>query len=204
MPLFLIFVAVPICEMLLLFEVADHIGGLQTVGLVMLTAVIGIQVLKQQGLSTITRAQQRLDSGELPAQEIMEGLFLAVGGAFLLTPGFITDTVGFLCLIGPTRRTMVRWLIRSGKITVFTAGRGSHFSYHVIRLHRTLMMGSMRGSIPRRLRKNPVWTIRTSGKSLESTKKIPIFLLFPIEITSNSPILEVQIVVTSRKTGFTP
>jgi len=129
MPLFLIFVAVPICEMLLLFEVADHIGGLQTVGLVMLTAVIGIQVLKQQGLSTITRAQQRLDSGELPAQEIMEGLFLAVGGAFLLAPGFITDTVGFLCLIGPTRRTMVRWLIRSGKITVFTAGRGSHFSY---------------------------------------------------------------------------
>lgn len=130
MPLFLIFVAVPIAEMLLLFEVADRIGGLETVGLVMLTAVIGIQVLKQQGLSTITRAQQRLDSGELPAQEILEGLFLAVGGAFLLTPGFITDTVGFLCLIGPTRRILVKWIIKSGKIAVFTSGGGgSRFTY---------------------------------------------------------------------------
>jgi len=127
MPLFLIFLVVPIAEMLLLFEVADHIGGLQTVGLVVLTAVIGIQVLKHQGLSTFARARQRLNSGELPGQEILEGLFLAVGGAFLLTPGFITDTLGFLCLIGPSRRLLARWLIRSGKIAVFTSqarGRG--------------------------------------------------------------------------------
>lgn len=130
MPLFLIFLVVPIAEMLLLFEVADHIGGLQTVGLVVLTAVIGIQVLKHQGLSTFSRARQRLDSGELPGQEILEGLFLAVGGAFLLTPGFITDTLGFLCLIGPTRRLLARWLIRSGKIAVFTSQAGGRgFTY---------------------------------------------------------------------------
>ena len=122
--LFLIFIVVPIVEMLLLFEVSDHIGGLYTVGLVVLTAAIGIQVLKQQGLSTLTRAQKRLESGELPAQEILEGLFLAVGGAFLLTPGFITDTAGFIFLIGPTRKLLVRWLIRSGKITFFTGGSG--------------------------------------------------------------------------------
>ena len=124
--LFLVFLVVPIVEMLLLFEVAEHIGGLSTVGLVVLTAVIGIQVLKQQGLSTITRAQQRLESGELPGKEILEGLFLAVGGALLLTPGFITDTLGFLFLIGPTRQLLVRWLIRSGRITVFTSR--SHFT----------------------------------------------------------------------------
>ncbi|MFT5321458.1 MAG: UPF0716 protein FxsA [Pseudohongiellaceae bacterium] len=132
--LFLIFIVVPIVEMLLLFEVSDHIGGLYTVGLVVLTAAIGIQVLKQQGLSTLTRAQKRLESGELPAQEILEGLFLAVGGAFLLTPGFITDTAGFIFLIGPTRKLLVRWLIRSGKITLFASGSsgstftGSNFS----------------------------------------------------------------------------
>ena len=85
--LFLIFIIVPIVEMLLLFEVSDHIGGLSTVGLVVLTAAIGIQILKQQGLSTFSRANRRLESGELPGQEIIEGLFLAVGGAFLLTPG---------------------------------------------------------------------------------------------------------------------
>lgn len=128
--LFLIFLVVPIVEMLLLFEVAEHIGGLSTVGLVVLTAVIGIQVLKQQGLSTITRARQRLESGELPGQEILEGLFLAVGGAFLLTPGFITDTLGFIFLIGPSRRLLVHWLVRSGKIAVFTSrGRGNSFTY---------------------------------------------------------------------------
>ena len=128
--LFLIFIAVPILEMLMLFEVADHIGGLNTAVLVMLTAAIGIQVLRQQGLSTITRAQQRLDSGELPGQEIMEGLFLAIGGAFLLTPGFITDTLGFIFLIGPTRKQLVRWLIKSGKIGMFSSHSGnSSFTY---------------------------------------------------------------------------
>jgi UPF0716 protein FxsA len=127
--LFLIFLVVPIVEMLLLFEVSDHIGGLNTVGLVVLTAVIGIQVLKQQGFSTITRAQKRLERGELPGQEILEGLFLAVGGAFLLTPGFITDTAGFIFLIGPTRRLLVKWLIKSGKIAVFTSqGEGRIFT----------------------------------------------------------------------------
>ena len=109
--LFLIFIVVPIVEMLVLFEVSDHIGGLYTVGLVVLTAAIGIQVLKQQGLSTLTRAQKRLESGELPAQEILEGLFLAVGGAFLLTPGFITDTAGFIFLIGPTSNAVYKFRV---------------------------------------------------------------------------------------------
>lgn len=119
---FLLFLVVPIAEMLLLFEVSSHIGGLSTVGLVLLTAVIGVQVLRQQGLSTLTRANQKMASGQLPAQEMLEGIFLAVGGAFLLTPGFITDTLGFLCLIGPVRRRMVQKIILSGKITVAGAG----------------------------------------------------------------------------------
>lgn len=130
MPLFLIFLVVPIVEMLVLFKVADHIGGLNTVGLVVLTAVIGIQVLKQQGLATFTRANRRLESGEIPGQEILEGLLLAVGGAFLLTPGFITDTLGFILLIGPSRRLLANWLIKSGKIAMFTnRGGGTGFTY---------------------------------------------------------------------------
>lgn len=134
--LFLIFIVVPLAEMLLLFEVAERIGGWTTLGLVVLTAVIGIQILKQQGLSALTRANKRLNSGELPAQEMLEGIFLAVGGAFLLTPGFITDTLGFLCLIGPTRRLFVRWLIRSGKLTTWQAGGGQGFYYNNYSEHR--------------------------------------------------------------------
>lgn len=115
--------------MLLLFEVADQIGGLTTLALVVLTAVIGIQILKQQGLSTFSRANQRINSGELPAQEIIEGIFLAVGGAFLLTPGFITDTLGFMFLIGPIRRFLVRSLIKSGKLAILQSGGQGQFFY---------------------------------------------------------------------------
>ncbi len=125
----LAFIIIPLAEMLLLFEVADWIGGLSTLALVVLTAIIGIQILKQQGLFTFTRANQRMESEELPAQEIVEGLFLAVGGAFLLTPGFITDTLGFLFLIGPSRRFLVRSLIKSGKITMGQAGSKQGFFY---------------------------------------------------------------------------
>ncbi len=140
--IFLIFIIVPLAEMLLLFEVAERIGGWSTLGLVVLTAVIGIQILKQQGLATLTRANQRIGSGELPAQEMLEGLFLAVGGAFLLTPGFITDTLGFLFLIRPTRRLLVQWLIRSGKLAVWQAGSQQGFYYKVIRSNQVHLLAA--------------------------------------------------------------
>jgi UPF0716 protein FxsA len=130
--LFILFLIVPIAEMLVLFEVSDQIGGLYTVGLVVLTAVIGIRILKHQGFSTITKAKQRMESGEIPAQELVEGLFLAVGGAFLLTPGFITDTLGFIFLIGPSRRLIVQGLIKSGKFSMHSMGAssGGFYSHH--------------------------------------------------------------------------
>ncbi len=68
-----------------------------------LTAVIGVWLLRIQGLSTLTRAQQKLQENELPARELLEGMALVVAGAFLLTPGFFTDTIGFLLLFPPTR-----------------------------------------------------------------------------------------------------
>lgn len=112
--LLLFFIVVPLLEMLLLFEVAGHIGGLWTVGLVVLTAVVGIQILKRQGLRTLLRARQRLETGELPAKEIIEGMLIAAAGALLLTPGFITDTLGFAFLTPPLRGAIADWLIRRG------------------------------------------------------------------------------------------
>lgn len=141
--LFLFFIVVPLTEMLLLFEVSDRIGGFPTLALVVATAVIGVQILKRQGLATLMRANQRLQSGELPAQEIVEGMMLAGAGALLLTPGFITDTIGFVFLTGPMRRPLARRVIRSGMIKTmggtgfgfgassgsanFTAGTGNVF-----------------------------------------------------------------------------
>ena len=103
-----IFLVVPIAEIYLLIQVGQVIGAGWTVLLVVLTAVIGVALLKQQGLSTLQRAQQKLNANELPAHEILEGMGLLVAGALLLTPGFFTDTVGFLLLFPPTRMRLVR------------------------------------------------------------------------------------------------
>ena len=97
------FLLVPVVEIYLLIQVGQVIGAGWTIVLVVLTAVIGVWLLRVQGLSTLTRAQRRLQENELPAREILEGMALVVAGAFLLTPGFFTDTIGFLLLFPPTR-----------------------------------------------------------------------------------------------------
>ena len=81
---FFLFIVMPIAELAVLIQVGSVIGVLNTVGLVFLTAVIGAWLLRQQGLATLLRANERLNSGELPAKEVAEGLILAVGGAMLL------------------------------------------------------------------------------------------------------------------------
>lgn len=113
---FLLFVGMPILEMWLLIEVGTRIGALPTIALVALTAFIGINLLRQEGFSTLTRAQARLSAGEVPAAEILEGLCLAVGGALLLTPGFVTDAIGFCCLIAPIRKRIVASALASGMV----------------------------------------------------------------------------------------
>ncbi|MGM0451137.1 MAG: FxsA family protein [Pseudomonadota bacterium] len=130
MPVFLIaFIIVPIIEMVVLIEVGGMIGALPTVGLVLLTAVIGAAMLRQQGAATLLRANQRMASGELPAREMAEGLLLAIGGALLLTPGFITDGVGFACLIPQTRRWLSSYVMNR---MVFSGGAsmGGYYEYH--------------------------------------------------------------------------
>jgi len=128
--LLIFFILVPLTEMMLLFEVSDRIGGLMTLSLVVATAVIGVQILKRQGLATLTRANQRIQSGQLPAQEIVEGMLLAGAGALLLTPGFITDSIGFIFLTSPLRRPIARRIIRTGVVSSMGAmGGGGAFSF---------------------------------------------------------------------------
>ncbi len=123
----IIFIVIPIAELLLLFEVADWIGGVPTLLLVIVTAFVGLSVLKRQGFNTLTRANVRLRSGQLPAQEIVEGMMLAFAGALLLTPGFITDSVGFALLTPLIRRRIASKILRSGK-GVFFGGISGRFS----------------------------------------------------------------------------
>lgn len=108
--LLLLFIAMPIVEIALLIRVGGTIGVLPTLAIVVLTAVLGTALLRQQGLATLARARAQLDAGELPARQLVEGLLLVFGGALLLTPGFVTDAFGFACLLPPTRRWLAERL----------------------------------------------------------------------------------------------
>ncbi|MCB1614531.1 MAG: FxsA family protein [Pseudomonadales bacterium] len=123
--LFLAFLLIPVIEMWLLITVGSVIGAWPTIGLVLLTAIIGVALLRQQGVATLFRVNQKMAAGELPAGEIAEGLFLAIGGALLLTPGFFTDFLGFACLIPVSRRCMVKWWL--SRFVVSNFGEGTAF-----------------------------------------------------------------------------
>ncbi len=121
--LMILFLVIPIIEIYLLIQVGSMIGVLPTIGLVILTAIIGASLLRSQGLQTYMRFNQSLSQGRVPANEILEGVALLVGGALLLTPGFFTDMIGFFCLLSITRRPVVTFIVnRFNPLGNFSSG----------------------------------------------------------------------------------
>lgn len=110
--LLLLFIIIPIIEMWALIEVGSAIGALPTIGLVLLTAFIGLGLLRTQGAGALARAQAKLRAQQMPVREMADGLFFAVGGALLLTPGFVTDLIGFLCLVPGIRTLLMAVLVK--------------------------------------------------------------------------------------------
>jgi len=118
-------IGIPALEIWGLLKAASLIGGLQTVVAIIATGVIGAYLAKQEGLKTWIKAQQDLGYGQVPGQAILDGVCIFAGGLLLLTPGFFTDTVGFL-LIFPISRQYIqiylkRWLerkLRDGSFTI--------------------------------------------------------------------------------------
>ena len=102
------FIVLPILEMYVLIRVGSNIGAFNTILLVLLTALIGFALLRVQGFRTLINARNKLGMTQLPAEEMITGIFLAIGGALLLTPGFITDFFGLLCLVPVTRRFLLK------------------------------------------------------------------------------------------------
>ena len=109
--LFLIFVVVPVVEISILIEVGEQLGMLPTVALVILTAAIGATLVRSQGLQTLMAAQQKIQQGQQPGQEMIEGLMLAISGVLLVTPGFATDALGLLVLMPFTRKPIANYLL---------------------------------------------------------------------------------------------
>ncbi|OSN30063.1 FxsA family protein [Pseudomonas syringae] len=103
----LLFLLFPVLELFLLVRVGMSIGFLWTFLLVVATSMLGLFVMRVAGFATALRARESLARGELPAQVMLEGLMVAVGGGLLLLPGFISDILGVICLLPITRRLLI-------------------------------------------------------------------------------------------------
>ncbi|MEA2126015.1 MAG: protein FxsA [Solirubrobacteraceae bacterium] len=113
MPLLvLLFIVVPIAELYVIIQVGQAIGVLPTIAILLLDSVVGSWLLRQQGRAAWRRFNAATSAGRVPARETIEGALVLLGGAFLLTPGFLSDALGLVLLLPPTRAVVVRLLAR--------------------------------------------------------------------------------------------
>jgi len=122
--LILTFTIVPFIELSLLIELGSVIGTLPTILVVVITGVIGAFMARMAGLSVLFKIQENLRQGIFPRDELFDGVLILIGGAFLLTPGLLTDALGFFLLLPLGRSAVKKWLqeilkkrIDSGEIT---------------------------------------------------------------------------------------
>jgi len=104
------FIAVPVVEIAVFIQVGGLIGLWPTIATVILTAVIGTTLLRRQGISILFRIQENLEANRMPVQELFDGICLVLAGALLLTPGFVTDALGFLLFVPPLRRAAAAFI----------------------------------------------------------------------------------------------
>lgn len=127
--IFLLLLVVPVVELYVLFQVADSIGWLLSIGLLFAISVTGGALIKWQTTGAFARVTEKISRGEMPSNELIDGALMIFGGALLLTPGFFTDAVGFCMFIPPVRivvRKMVLKRMRN-RITTFGAAGGHMF-----------------------------------------------------------------------------
>ena len=104
------FLTIPLIEVWILLQIADLAGLLNTIGLLILTSIIGALLVRREGISVFRKAKNEIAQGQMPEKQILDGFLILLGGVLMLTPGFFTDIIGFLLLFPPTRlllRTVV-------------------------------------------------------------------------------------------------
>jgi UPF0716 protein FxsA len=131
--LLLLFIVVPAIELALLIELGARLGTLPTLGIIAVTGVIGAYLARLQGLSVIQQAREQMRRGELPAGSLADGVMILVAGALLMTPGILTDAVGFSLLVPALRRRVkayarerFRKAVQENRIQVHVAEYGFH------------------------------------------------------------------------------
>lgn len=124
--LLLLFIAVPIIELAAILQVGDWIGFWPTIGLLIADSILGSLLMRSQGRAAWRRFNDAMAAGRPPAREVLDGVLVIFGGALLLTPGFVTDIVGILFLLPPTRAIVRRLLVRrfAARMVVSAFGGG--------------------------------------------------------------------------------
>jgi UPF0716 protein FxsA len=124
----LLLLALPILELIVIIKVGAAIGALDAVALLVLVSLVGVWLVKRQGLAVLRRAHREVESGRLPTASLLDGVILLVAGALLIFPGFVTDVVAVLLLLPPVRVLVRRWLqARYGRRISGTVVRGGTF-----------------------------------------------------------------------------
>ncbi len=122
------FIGIPIAEITVFIDIGGRIGLAATLGLVVVTAIVGTVLLRNQGLATLEKARRSLENHRFPVDEVFDGLCLLVAGALLLTPGFVTDGFGLLLFLPPLRALLRKWtwnrMVAGGRVSVGTGGQG--------------------------------------------------------------------------------
>jgi UPF0716 protein FxsA len=108
-----LFLAVPLAELYVLIQVGQIIGGLETVGLLLLVSVVGAWLAKREGIGVIRRMQAAINAGRVPGTELVDAFLILLAAALMLTPGFLTDIVAILLLLPPVRAGVRRTVRRS-------------------------------------------------------------------------------------------
>ncbi len=128
MAFLLVFIGIPLIEIALFVVVGERIGLLWTIFIVIATAIAGTSLLRMQGAGALANARAAMDSGRLPVESVADGVFLLIAGILLLTPGFLTDFIGFLLFIPGLRHTIGRaiWqrLAASGLVDIHSGSQG--------------------------------------------------------------------------------
>ena len=126
--LLLVLLGIPVAEIFFIIRVARDLGILETIGLLVGVSVVGAWLVRRSGLGVLRQIQERVARGEIPGRELVDGLLILVGGLLMLTPGFLTDAVGLLLLVPPTRLALRALLIRRYskrmRVAGWTAGQG--------------------------------------------------------------------------------
>ena len=137
MPIFLLLLVVPLIEIAAFIVIGGQVGVATTLILILVTAIIGTMLLRRQGLAIVLQIRQELEANRIPARQLADGAMIAVAGILLLTPGFVTDAIGFLLFVPTFRAFVWRQIGKRLDVTVKSGGSPAQQHPEIVELEKS-------------------------------------------------------------------